>query len=82
MTEVPRVNFGKRIAHYEIYTWTLCHSYLHEKQNKWNSIPKSISMLLSELGYTKDEADSCSRHIRVCVTISFDLTHWYFIDFK
>ena len=32
MTEGPRVNFEKRFAHYEIYTWTLCHSYLHEKQ--------------------------------------------------
>ena len=31
-TEEPRVNFEKRFAHYEIYTWTLCHSYLHEKQ--------------------------------------------------
>ena len=31
-TEDPRVNFEKRFAHYEIYTWTLCHSYLHEKQ--------------------------------------------------
>ena len=28
----PRVNFEKRFAHYEIYTWTLCNSYLHEKQ--------------------------------------------------
>ena len=32
MTEGPHVNFEKRFAHYEIYTWTLCHSYLHEKQ--------------------------------------------------
>ena len=31
-TEDPRVNFEKRFAHYEIYTWTLCNSYLHEKQ--------------------------------------------------
>ena len=31
-TEDPCVNFRKRFAHYEIYTWTLCHSYLHEKQ--------------------------------------------------
>ena len=31
-TEDPRVNFEKRFAHYEIYTLTLCHSYLHEKQ--------------------------------------------------
>ena len=31
-TEDPRVNFEKRFAHYEIYTWTLCHSFLHEKQ--------------------------------------------------
>ena len=31
-TEDPRVNFEKRFAHYEIYTWTLCHSYIHEKQ--------------------------------------------------
>ena len=30
--EDPRVNFEKRFAHYEIYTWTICHSYLHEKQ--------------------------------------------------
>ena len=31
-TEDPRVNFEKRFGHYEIYMWTLCHSYLHEKQ--------------------------------------------------
>ena len=31
-TEDPHVNFEKRFAHYEIYTWTLCHSYLNEKQ--------------------------------------------------
>ena len=31
-TEDPRVNFEKRFAHYEIYTWILCLSYLHEKQ--------------------------------------------------
>ena len=31
-TEDPGVNFEKRFGHYEIYTWTLCHSYLHEKQ--------------------------------------------------
>ena len=31
-TEDPRVNIEKRFAHYEVYTWTLCHSYLHEKQ--------------------------------------------------
>ena len=30
--EDPRVNFEKRFARYEIYTWTLCNSYLHEKQ--------------------------------------------------
>ena len=30
--EDPRVNIEKRFAYYEIYTWTLCHSYLHEKQ--------------------------------------------------
>ena len=32
VTEDPRVNFEKRFEHYEIYTWTLCYSYLHEKQ--------------------------------------------------
>ena len=31
-TEDPSVNFEKRFAHYEIYTWTVCRSYLHEKQ--------------------------------------------------
>ena len=31
-TEDPRVNFEKRFALKKIYTWTLCHSYLHEKQ--------------------------------------------------
>ena len=37
-------------AHYEIYTWTLCHSYLHEKQtsriqslNQWR---RHIAMYL------------------------------------
>ena len=30
--EDPRVNFEKRFAHYEIHMWTLCHSYLYEKQ--------------------------------------------------
>ena len=30
--EDPRVNFEKRFAHYEIYMWTLCHPYLHQKQ--------------------------------------------------
>ena len=32
MTEGPRVNFVMREALFEIYTWILCHSYLHEKQ--------------------------------------------------
>ena len=32
MTEGPRVNFVMREALFEIYTWTLCLSYLHEKQ--------------------------------------------------
>ena len=31
-TEDPRVNFEKHFAHYEIYKWTLCHSYFYEKQ--------------------------------------------------
>ena len=31
-TENPRVNFEKRFAHYEIYTWALCLSYLNEEQ--------------------------------------------------
>ena len=31
-TADQRVNLEKRFAHYEIYTWTLCNSYLHEKQ--------------------------------------------------
>ena len=31
-TEDQRVNFEKRFAYYKIYTWALCHSYLHEKQ--------------------------------------------------
>ena len=37
-TEGPRVNFEKRLVHYEIYTWTLCHSYLHEKKKKTSRI--------------------------------------------
>ena len=32
MTEGPRVNFVMREALFEIYTWILCLSYLHEKQ--------------------------------------------------
>ena len=32
MTEGPRVNFVMRGALFEIYTWILCVSYLHEKQ--------------------------------------------------
>ena len=36
-TEDPRKNFEKRFAHYEIYTWTLCNSYLHEKQVEFNA---------------------------------------------
>ena len=31
MTEGPRVNFVMRKALFEIYTWILCLSYLHEK---------------------------------------------------
>ena len=45
-TEDPRVNLEKRFAHYEIYTWTLCHSYLYEKQTS------RIQSLIKE-GYTK-----------------------------
>ena len=32
MTDGPRVNFVMREALFEIYTWILCLSYLHEKQ--------------------------------------------------
>ena len=32
MTEGPCVNFVMREALFEIYTWILCLSYLHEKQ--------------------------------------------------
>ena len=32
MTEGPRVNFIMHEALFEIYTWILCLSYLHEKQ--------------------------------------------------
>ena len=32
MTGGPRVNFVMREALFEIYTWILCLSYLHEKQ--------------------------------------------------
>ena len=32
ITEGPRVNFVMREALFEIYTWILCLSYLHEKQ--------------------------------------------------
>ena len=38
MTEGPRVNFVMREALFEIYTWILCLSYLHEKQSRMNSI--------------------------------------------
>ena len=32
ITEGPRVNFVMRETLFEIYTWTLCLSYLNEKQ--------------------------------------------------
>ena len=32
ITEGPRVNFVMREALFEIYTWILCNSFLHEKQ--------------------------------------------------
>ena len=35
MLNAQKINFLWKLetfAHYEIYTWTLCHSYLHEKQ--------------------------------------------------
>ena len=35
MTEGPRVNFVMREALFEIYTWILCLSYLHEKLNPY-----------------------------------------------
>ena len=42
--EDPRVHFEKRFAHYEIYTWTICHSYLHKKQTS------RIQSIIEELG--------------------------------
>ena len=59
-TEDPCVNFEKHFPPYEIYTWTLCNSYLHEKQtsriqslNKW--IFKYLScdaLMLHDLYYS------------------------------
>ena len=47
-TEDPRLNF----AHYEIYTWTLCHSYLHEKQtSRIQSLIKASRWLVDKSGY-------------------------------
>ena len=46
MTEGPRVNFVMREALFEIYTWILCLSYLHEKQT---SKIQSLYLYLSKL---------------------------------
>ena len=51
MTDIedPRVNFEKRFANYEIYTWTLCHSYLYEKQtDRIQSLNKTELAFLGE----------------------------------
>ena len=45
-TECPRVNFVMREALFEIYTWILCLSYLHEKQT---SRIQSLYLYLSKL---------------------------------
>ena len=52
-TEDPRVNFEKRFAHYEIYTWTLCHSYLHEKQTSKIQSLKQVTEI-NELCYINE----------------------------
>ena len=48
----PRVNFEKRFAHYEIYTWTLYNSYLYEKQTSriqsLNDISKYLKLDLCD----------------------------------
>ena len=43
--------FEKRFAHYEIYTWTLCHSYLHEKQT--SRIQSLIGILRHSKGFER-----------------------------
>ena len=51
------VNFEKRFAHYEIYTWTLCHSYLHEKQtSRIQSLIADLDRQLSD----DAESESCN----------------------
>ena len=45
MTEGPRVNFVMREALFEIYTWILCLSYLHEKQVEFNPYIYTLSKL-------------------------------------
>ena len=53
MTEGPRVNFIMRKALFDIYTWILCLSYLHEKQtSRIQSLfnPYTLSKL-SHFGY-------------------------------
>ena len=54
MTESPCVNFVMREALFEIYTWILCLSYLHEKQtSRIQSLYICIYTLskLSRFGY-------------------------------
>ena len=48
MTEGPRVNFVMREALFEIYTWILCLSYLHEKQT---SRIQSLYSYFTRFGY-------------------------------
>ena len=51
MTEGPRVNSVMREALFEIYTWVLCLSYLHEnKQVEFNPYIYALSKL-SRFGY-------------------------------
>ena len=50
MTDGPRVNFIMREALFEIYTWILYISYLHEKQVEFNPCIYTLSKL-SRFGY-------------------------------
>ena len=52
MTEGPRVNFVMREALFEIYTWILCLSYLHEKQTRRiQSLYIYFIKIVSRFGY-------------------------------
>ena len=53
MTEGPRVNFVMRETLFEIYTWILCLSCLHEKQNPYIYILSKLSRFGFEISIFK-----------------------------